>query len=145
MDKYKEAILYLAEWLYRVDDDCGYVVHKNGVTLSNVEKVKSILEEPEEEIPMGVSQWRNHGKKFGYDKYFGEPEEETEYGIFAGTKEALDKITILKEPTLSEKLEAIQEWCNRSEEVSVDGFPTNHYRLRHIQSRIESVYNQIKN
>ena len=24
----------------------------------------------EEEIPMGVSQWREHGKKFGYWKFF---------------------------------------------------------------------------
>jgi len=22
------------------------------------------------EIPMGVSQWRNHGRKFGYEAYF---------------------------------------------------------------------------
>ncbi len=53
------------------------------------EVVKDLLETTREEckegkydIPMGVSQWKNHGEKYGYDKFF-EKKEETARDDFA--------------------------------------------------------------
>lgn len=35
-----------------------------------LEEYKKVLDN----LPMGVSQWRNHGEKWGYDKYFKDKE-----------------------------------------------------------------------
>ena len=34
------------------------------------QKITQLLEEKEENLPMGVSQWKAHGEKYGYDKFF---------------------------------------------------------------------------
>jgi hypothetical protein len=34
------------------------------------EKWRTIIKSNWGDPPMGVSQWRNHGKKYGYDKFF---------------------------------------------------------------------------
>ena len=50
---------------------------KNGVNIgfvSSKDKIKQFIQNllKEQEAPMGVSQWRELGKKYGYDKYFEE-------------------------------------------------------------------------
>ena len=46
-----------------------YNAIKNGLTRKEIKEIMT-KSKPQEECPMGVSQWREHGKKYGYWDYF---------------------------------------------------------------------------
>ena len=50
--------------------DKSYVIEEIITLLSQAEEKGQGLNKRRDEIPMGVSQWREHGKKYGYWEYF---------------------------------------------------------------------------
>ncbi len=50
-------------------------MHNSVAILRALERIEDLLKGQSVDLPMGVSQWRNHGKKYGYDEFFKKKDE----------------------------------------------------------------------